>query len=151
MSFGFTSKQTRNLKESPTRVGRENWQRKASHSAGTRLLVNASKLHRDPTVWSDPFEFKPERFLTTHQNVDVKGQNFELTPFGRGRRMCPGVLLALQVMQLTLAALLHGFEIKMPLEQPVDMMGTIGLTLFKALPLDVLLTLRLPPIQVYQN
>ncbi|KAI3844128.1 hypothetical protein MKW92_053621, partial [Papaver armeniacum] len=31
--------------------------------AGTRLLVNLWKLHRDPRVWSNPAEFKPERFL----------------------------------------------------------------------------------------
>ncbi|XP_062097187.1 cytochrome P450 CYP82D47-like [Humulus lupulus] len=113
-------------------------------SSGTRLMVNASKLQRDPKVWSEPCEFRPERFLTTHQNVDVKGQNFELIPFGSGRRMCPGVSFAVQIMHLTLAALLHGFEIKTPSDQPVDMTGTIGLTHHKSLPLDVLLTPRIP-------
>ncbi|KAF2324460.1 hypothetical protein GH714_014459 [Hevea brasiliensis] len=55
--------------------------------AGTRLIVNVSKIHRDSRVWFNPSEFIPERFLTTHQDVDVKGQNFELLPFGSGRRM----------------------------------------------------------------
>lgn len=32
--------------------------------AGTRLMVNASKLHQDPNVWLPPCEFRPERFLT---------------------------------------------------------------------------------------
>ncbi|KAI3934456.1 hypothetical protein MKW98_015153 [Papaver atlanticum] len=31
--------------------------------AGTRLLVHLWKLQRDPRVWSNPSEFKPERFL----------------------------------------------------------------------------------------
>ena len=118
--------------------------------AGTRLLVNAAKLHRDPKVWSDPCEFRPERFLTTHQNFDVRGQNFEFIPFGSGRRMCPGISFALQIMQLTLATLLHGFEIKTLSDQPIDMKVADGFTNLKALPLDVLLTPRLP-IQVYQN
>ena len=67
--------------------------------AGTRLLVNIPKIHHDPNIWPNPCEFKPERFLTTHQNVDVRGQNFELIPFGSGRRMCAGVSFALQIMQ----------------------------------------------------
>ncbi|PHT51149.1 Cytochrome 82C4 [Capsicum baccatum] len=33
----------------------------------TRLLVNISKFHRDPKIWPNPHEFKPERFLTTHK------------------------------------------------------------------------------------
>ncbi|GMH29641.1 hypothetical protein Nepgr_031484 [Nepenthes gracilis] len=41
--------------------------------AGTRLFVNIHKTHRDPRVWPDPCEFHPERFLTTHKYVDVKG------------------------------------------------------------------------------
>ena len=113
--------------------------------AGTRLLVNLSKLQRDPKVWAEPNEFRPERFLTgDHKNVDVRGQNFELMPFGSGRRMCPGVSFALQILQLTLATLLHGFEIATPLDEPVDMRESVGLTNLKATPLNVLLTPRLP-------
>ncbi|KAE8022767.1 hypothetical protein FH972_008542 [Carpinus fangiana] len=112
--------------------------------AGTRLLVNISKIHRDPRVWPDPNEFRPERFLTTHLGVDVKGQHFELLPFGAGRRGCPGISLALQVMQLTLATLLHSFEIATPSDEPVDMTEKVGLTNQKATPVEVHLTPRLP-------
>ncbi|KAL5547149.1 hypothetical protein UlMin_006836 [Ulmus minor] len=112
--------------------------------AGTRLLVNLSKIHRDPKVWSDPCEFKPERFLINHKNLDVRGRNFELIPFGSGRRICPGISLALQVMELTLATLLHGFEITTPFDEPVDMSETTGITNLKVTPLHVLLNPRLP-------
>uniref|UniRef100_A0A2N9FQK8 Cytochrome P450 n=1 Tax=Fagus sylvatica TaxID=28930 RepID=A0A2N9FQK8_FAGSY len=115
---------------------------------GTRLLVNLPKLHRDPYVWVDPTEFRPERFLTTHKGVDVRGQHFELIPFGSGRRMCPGISFALQVTQLTLATLLHAFEIANPSDEPVDMTEKVGLTNMKATPLEVILTPRLPS-QVY--
>uniref|UniRef100_A0A7N2L6Y3 Cytochrome P450 n=2 Tax=Quercus lobata TaxID=97700 RepID=A0A7N2L6Y3_QUELO len=107
---------------------------------GTRLLVNVPKLHRDPSVWVNPTEFRPERFLTTHKDVDVKGQHFELIPFGSGRRMCPGISFALQVTQLTLATLLHTFEIATPSNEPVDMTEKVGLTNLKATPLEVSLT-----------
>ncbi|XP_062159506.1 cytochrome P450 CYP82D47-like isoform X2 [Alnus glutinosa] len=112
--------------------------------AGTRLLVNLSKIQRDPHVWSDPNEFRPERFLTTHKDVDVRGQHFELIPFGAGRRVCPGISFGLQVMQLTLASLLHAFEIATPLDKPVDMTEKVGVTNLKITPLEVHLTPRLP-------
>nr|XP_023900500.1 protopine 6-monooxygenase-like [Quercus suber] len=111
--------------------------------SGTRLLVNVPKLHQDPSVWVDPTEFRPERFLTTHKDVDVKGQHFELIPFGSGRRMCPGISFALQVTQLTLATLLHAFEIATPSNEPVDMTEKVGLTNLKATALEVNLTPRL--------
>ncbi|KAK4860303.1 hypothetical protein QYF36_020952 [Acer negundo] len=112
--------------------------------ADTHLLVNLTKLHRDPNVWPDPCEFKPERFLSSHKEFDVRGQNFELIPFGTGRRMCPGISFALQVMQLTLANLLHGFEFATPNDDFVDMTEGVGLTNLKTTPLEVLLTPRLP-------
>ncbi|WRX30807.1 Cytochrome P450 - like 10 [Theobroma cacao] len=114
--------------------------------AGTRLLINLYKIHRDPHAWSDPCEFQPERFLTTYKDFDVRGQNFELIPFGSGRRMCPGVSLALQVLELTLANLLQGFELGTPLDEPVDMGEAIGITNLKVSPLEVLITPRLPAV-----
>nr|KYP36166.1 Cytochrome P450 82A3 [Cajanus cajan] len=114
-------------------------------STGTRLLTNISKLQRDPSLYSDPLEFRPERFLTTHKNIDIKGQHFELIPFGAGRRMCPGLSFSLQIMQLTLASLLHGFDIVTLDGRPVDMLEHIGLTNIKASPLQVILTPRLSP------
>ncbi|XP_058069218.1 cytochrome P450 CYP82D47-like [Magnolia sinica] len=113
--------------------------------AGTTVMVNLWKLQRDPRVWSDPCEFQPERFLTSHANVDVRGQHFELIPFGAGRRYCPGISLALPVLHLTLARLLHGFELATPSDAPVDMAEKLNITINKANPLEVVLTPRLPP------
>ncbi|XP_010061805.2 cytochrome P450 CYP82D47 [Eucalyptus grandis] len=110
---------------------------------GTRLLFNFWKIHRDPHIWSDPLKFRPERFLTTYKDVDIRGQNFELIPFGSGRRMCPGINLAMQLMSLSLAALLHGFEVTTLANEPVGMTEAIGLTNLKATPLEVLVTPRL--------
>ncbi|KAK2660430.1 hypothetical protein Ddye_006963 [Dipteronia dyeriana] len=113
--------------------------------AQTRLLVNLWKIHRDPAVWSDPCEFQPERFLTTHKDFDVRGQNFEYMPFGSGRRMCPGVSFALQVSQLTLASLIHGFDFETQSNEAVDTSEGIGLTFVKATPLQVILSPWLSP------
>lgn len=111
---------------------------------GTRLMVNLWRMHRDPKVWSDPMEFKPERFLTTHKDMDVKGQHFELIPFGAGRRACPGINFALPMTCLALASLLQAYEISTPDNAEVDMTGSPGLTNAKATPLQVVLKPRLP-------
>ncbi|GAV65136.1 p450 domain-containing protein [Cephalotus follicularis] len=109
---------------------------------GTQLFTNIWKLHRDPRVWPNPFNFLPERFLTSHAEYDVRGQQFGYIPFGSGRRSCPGILSAMQMSQLMLGRFLQGFNLGT--NAPVDMTEAVGLTLPKATPLEVILTPRLP-------
>ncbi|PWA57966.1 cytochrome P450 monooxygenase [Artemisia annua] len=106
---------------------------------GTRLLINLWKLQHDPNSWSDPDEFKLERFMTTQKDIDVKGKHFELLPFGSGRRICPGVFFALQALCLTSATLIQQFKPEKPSDEPIDMSESSGLTTSKATPLEVLL------------
>ncbi|CAK8533662.1 unnamed protein product [Lathyrus sativus] len=106
---------------------------------GTRLITNLWKIHTDPNVWPNPLEFKPERFLTTHKDVDIKGKHFELLPFGSGRRMCPGISFGLQMVHYSLASFLHSFDIFNPTTSDhVDMTEEVGITNNKATPLEVL-------------
>jgi len=112
--------------------------------AGTRLFVNLWKIHHDPRVWPEPWEFWPERFLTTHKDVDLRGKHFDLIPFGSGRRGCPGVSFTLQIVEFTLASLVHAFEIATPTGEPVDMSEGSGFPNRKVMPLEVILTPRLP-------
>ncbi|XVE69975.1 hypothetical protein DITRI_Ditri10aG0034300 [Diplodiscus trichospermus] len=100
--------------------------------AGTRLIVNLHRIQRDPKVWPEPSEFKPERFLTTHKDVDVRGLHFELMPFGSGRRSCPGTSFAMQMLNLTLSNFLHAFKFSTPNNGLIDMTGTVGLTYMKS-------------------
>ncbi|TKY50303.1 Cytochrome P450 82A3 [Spatholobus suberectus] len=111
----------------------------------TRFIPNLWKIHRDPSVWSDPLEFKPERFLTTHKDVDVRGHHFELLPFGSGRRICAGMSLGLRMVHFTLANLLHSFDILNPSAEPIDMTEIFGFTNTKATPLEILVKPRLSP------
>ncbi|KAK3231511.1 hypothetical protein Dsin_003392 [Dipteronia sinensis] len=106
--------------------------------AQTRLFVNLWMIHLEPAVWSDPCEFQPERFLTTHKDFDVRGQNFEYMSFSSGRRMCHGVSFALQVLQLTLASLIHGFDLETQSNESVDTSEGKRLTFVKASPLELL-------------
>ncbi|KAF5192054.1 Cytochrome p450 [Thalictrum thalictroides] len=110
---------------------------------GTQLITNFWQIHRDPRVWSNPCEFQPERFLTTQANLDFRGQH-EYIPFGSGCRMCPGISLAGRMMHLTLARLLQGFDFAKPMDAPLEMDDTVGVTFLQATPLEVLITPRLP-------
>ncbi|KAL6655503.1 hypothetical protein ACP70R_006329 [Stipagrostis hirtigluma subsp. patula] len=113
--------------------------------AGTVVLLNVWSICRAPALWDAPEEFRPERF--TESKVDVRGQNFELIPFGSGRRMCPGYSLALKVMQLSLANLLHGFAWRLPdgvTEEELSMEETYLLAVPRKVPLEAVVEPRLP-------
>jgi cytochrome P450 len=112
---------------------------------GTRLMPNLWKIHRDPRVWSDPLEFKPERFLTTHKDVDLRGQNFELLPFGSGRRMCAGMSLGLHMLHYILANFLHSFEFLNLSPESIDLAEVLEFTSTKVTPLEVLVKPCLSP------
>ncbi|XP_076931534.1 cytochrome P450 CYP82D47-like [Bidens hawaiensis] len=116
---------------------------------GTRLLLNAWKIHHDPQIWTNPFEFRPERFVTSEKDIDVKGRNFELIPFGSGRRVCLGMSFALESMQLILASIIHEFEFQNPSNEQIDMTESGGLISHKDSPLELLVAPRLSP-HVYE-
>ncbi|KAF3452021.1 hypothetical protein FNV43_RR08117 [Rhamnella rubrinervis] len=111
----------------------------------TRVLVNVWTIGRDPNVWDKPNEFCPERFIG--KSIDVKGQDYELLPFGSGRRMCPGYSLGIKVIQSSLANLLHGFTWKLPgnmKKEDLNMEEVFGLSTPKKIPLLVLAEPKLP-------
>ncbi|KAK6161576.1 hypothetical protein DH2020_004957 [Rehmannia glutinosa] len=78
----------------------------------TVVYVNAWAVARDLEYWENPDEFLPERFL--NNNIDIKGQDFGVIPFGSGRRICPGIFMGLANMELTVANLLYSFDWKLP-------------------------------------
>ncbi|KAE9602212.1 hypothetical protein Lal_00049592 [Lupinus albus] len=122
---------------------------------GATLLVNVWAIARDPNEWHNPLEFKPERFLPGGEkaNVDVKGNDFEVIPFGAGRRICVGLSLGLRVVQLLTATLAHAFdwELENGLNpEKLNMDEAFGLTLQRAVPLSVHPRPRLSP-HVYSS
>ncbi|XWS14488.1 hypothetical protein CRYUN_Cryun35bG0013800 [Craigia yunnanensis] len=80
--------------------------------AKTLVYVNAWAVGRDPEAWENPEEFYPERFIGS--SIDYKGLDFELIPFGAGRRGCPGIHMAVAIVELALANLLYKFDWEMP-------------------------------------
>ncbi|ONK60031.1 uncharacterized protein A4U43_C08F13480 [Asparagus officinalis] len=100
---------------------------------GTMLLVNAWAIHRDPAIWAEPLEFRPERFVGGGGDGGGK-----VMPFGMGRRRCPGDVLAVRLIGLALGTMIQCFEWERMREEAIDMEEMGGLTLRKAHPLQVM-------------
>ncbi|KAI7736801.1 LOW QUALITY PROTEIN: hypothetical protein M8C21_011236 [Ambrosia artemisiifolia] len=80
---------------------------------GTRILINAWAIGRDSRIWGDnSTEFYPERFENVE--ADFVGENFDMVPFGGGRRSCPAFNQAVTTVELTIANLLHVFDWEVP-------------------------------------
>ena len=101
---------------------------------GTIVVANVWAISRDPKYWEDPDMFIPERFLQgdpDHLCLDYKGFDFDFTPFGAGRRMCPGTSFAHMNVEIALASLLYHFDWKLPdgaKPEEIDMTELWGVT-----------------------
>ncbi|XP_059661689.1 geraniol 8-hydroxylase-like [Cornus florida] len=101
-----------------------------------QVLVNVWAIGHDPSTWINPNSFMPERFLGTE--IDVRGHDFELIPFGGGRRICPGLPLAIRMVHLMLASLINSFDWKLEdgiFPKEMNMEEKFGITLQRAQPL----------------
>ena len=114
---------------------------------GARVLVNVWAIGRDTVAWDAPEEFRPERFLGGGSaSVDFRGTDYQLIPFGAGRRICAGKLAGMVFVQYFLGTLLHAFDWRLPEgEEKLDMSERFGLALPKAVPLRAVVTPRLVP------
>jgi len=71
------------------------------------VLVVLPLVHRDPQVWPNPERFDPDRFGPGR----MKGRAHAYKPFGTGQRACIGRQFALHEAVLTLALILHRYEL----------------------------------------
>ncbi|KAK4269068.1 hypothetical protein QN277_022273 [Acacia crassicarpa] len=111
---------------------------------GAQVIVNVWAIGRDPTIWENPYEFNPERFIG--KDIDVIGHHFELLPFGAGRRISPGYVLGLKVVQVSLANLVHGFSWSLPghmKKEDLNMEEVPRLTNVRKQPLEAVIKPRL--------
>ncbi|OMO55946.1 Cytochrome P450 [Corchorus capsularis] len=105
--------------------------------ANTTAMVNMWAITHDPHVWEDPLQFKPERFLEA--DVDVRGGDLRLAPFGAGRRVCPGKNLGLVTVNLWVAKLVQHFGwVQDSDRHPVDLSEVLKLSCEMKFPLHAL-------------
>nr|XP_051190924.1 cytochrome P450 71A1-like [Lolium perenne] len=109
--------------------------------AKTALFINAWAIGRDPAAWGDAAkEFQPERFLDGGgvASIDLRGNDYQLLPFGAGRRVCPAISFALPALEIALASLVGHFDWELPIGTRLDMSEAPGLTTPPLAPLRLL-------------
>ncbi|XP_022772388.1 cytochrome P450 78A7-like [Durio zibethinus] len=96
----------------------------------TTAMVNMWAITHDPNVWEDPLLFKPERFVKSlgGAEVDMKGGDLRLAPFGAGRRVCPGKNQGLVTVGLWVAKLVQHFKWVQDVANLVDLTEVLKLS-----------------------
>lgn len=76
--------------------------------AGTMVTMSTWVMHRDPTLWDEPDQFRPERYL----GEENAGRNrWQSLPFGGGPRVCVGINFAYMEATYVLALLLSRYQL----------------------------------------
>lgn len=95
--------------------------------AGSHVIPLINSIHMDPKLWDLPEEFNPRRF------IDVEGKIKKpafFMPFGVGRRMCLGDVLARMELFLFFATFVHSFDMRLPDgESMPSLKGNVGVTI----------------------
>ncbi|OMP03718.1 Cytochrome P450 [Corchorus capsularis] len=108
-----------------------------------------AEIGRDPKVWGNPMEFRPERFLKGREEgeeaFDITGiREIKMIPFGVGRRMCPGYGLALLHLEYFVANMVLNFKWAAGnVDQKVDLSEKHEFTTVMKNPLKVHITPRM--------
>ena len=73
---------------------------------GLNVAVVIERIHRDPELYPEPEQFRPQRF------IERRYSPHEYLPFGGGIRRCVGMALATYELELVLAELVRGPTLK---------------------------------------
>nr|XP_043637351.1 cytochrome P450 Tp4149-like [Erigeron canadensis] len=112
--------------------------------AGTQAMINVWQIGRDPALWEEPNEFKPERF-SKNTIINYRGPTFDVLPFGAGRRSCPGTQFGAAVIELAIANIVQKFNFALPdgvKNEDLDMTDKYGITVHRKFPLQVIASPR---------
>lgn len=93
---------------------------------GATVVPLLYACHMDSNLWADPEKFEPTRFIDENGNVKKPEQ---FIPFGVGRRMCLGLVLARSELFLFFTSILHVFNLAKHADEPLPSMdGVMGTT-----------------------
>ncbi|GMI85974.1 cytochrome P450, family 706, subfamily A, polypeptide 4 [Hibiscus trionum] len=115
---------------------------------GCRVFINTWAIHRDPSIWENPLEFNPDRFLNSQ--CDFSGNDFSYFPFGSGRRICAGIAMAERMVLYSIATVLHSFDWKVLGDEKLDLSEKFGIVLKLKNPLVVVPLPRLSNPALYR-
>ncbi|KAG7658461.1 Cytochrome P450 [Arabidopsis suecica] len=98
-----------------------------------------AEIGRDPEEWEEPMAFKPERFMGEEEAVDLTGsRGIKMMPFGAGRRICPGIGLAMLHLEYYVANMVREFQWKEVEGHEVDLTEKLEFTVVMKHPLKAL-------------
>lgn len=80
------------------------------------IQPNLFYIHHDPSIWGDPENFRPERFLSDDGKKYVRSDN--LQAFQVGRRQCAGESLARDSVFLYITNLFQKFTVTLDPKYP---------------------------------
>nr|F1SY62.1 RecName: Full=Cytochrome P450 monooxygenase 58 [Postia placenta Mad-698-R]BAK09406.1 cytochrome P450 [Postia placenta] len=100
----------------PRRTSEDDWYKGYFIPKGTLVIANVWAMNRDPAIYPDYDEFRPDRFLDASGNeIDIAGTHGQgHVTYGFGRRICIGMHVANQALFIDIAALLWAFNIEAP-------------------------------------
>ena len=98
---------------------------------GSLVLVIPWLLHRNPTLWDAPDEFRPERFL------GPPPARYSYVPFSLGPRVCTGQQFGLTESVIGLASLAQDFSLTLRPGHPVMPVSRLTLRPGEHLPMRV--------------
>ncbi|KAG1723371.1 cytochrome P450 [Suillus paluster] len=87
---------------------------------GAIVFGNHWAISRDPSVYPNPDQFDPQRWLNTDGKIR---DDLKFPSFGFGRRICPGQHIANRSIFINAALLLWSFKITQDPENPIDESG----------------------------
>jgi len=90
----------------------------------TDVLISPYMLHRHPQFWSEPEEFRPERFA----GADAEERHrFAYIPFAVGPRHCIGENLAMFEMLVHMRTMTRRFRLTRATDDPIEFEAQINL------------------------
>ena len=92
--------------------------------AGSDIFISPYFLQRDPNVWNQPNEFKPERFMPSNPQDHHKLSNI---PFSAGPRKCIGDHFSMIEMKIHLALLVKEYKLTHLKDQPIELEPQVNL------------------------
>lgn len=106
--------------------------------AGTTLQIHIYDLHRKASIYPNPDEFDPERFLP--ENCE-KRHPYAYLPFSAGQRNCLGQKYTILEQKVIISSIIKNFKLK-AVTKPEDVIFTANLVLKPKYPIKIKLIPR---------
>jgi cytochrome P450 len=89
---------------------------------GSTIYIAVNVLHRHKEYWTDPCEFRPERFDAYDDGTAVK---HAYIPFGAGQHACIGMHFAMTELKTLLAMLVRRYDFCLDREEPLRVISAM--------------------------